>query len=1848
MSYGNTIEREYTNQYAVIRGSDYTVGNLIEGSSDIVNFSFKIISEAHGLDTAKNVIFNPDGTVGSYDIVVTQPSNTNYTVALANPYKYKITPKNAKITISNNFLKKNYNGEPPVITDFSKVSTLAKTSVVFTFSRNTNDGRPLGDVGVYNFSVSSTDPNHSVYLAKSYQYTISKANVTVSLRTDNKVYDGTPIRLQYSNLNVSTFRGITPVIRSFTSNPIYDGETIIGYTNVADDYANFQSVMNQMVIKFSKNIEKVDNIIFTDMSLALLRVNETNSTLLEALDYLNNNSWVMQTPGSLSAAIDSINMARSYLNAISASAQLTANENNLYFAKEMIDDAYDLIEAENTYLAFLFYPVLTTGANELASNAGNYNFVIFQNDYNKQYDYNSTLLYKINPKEVFLGVNTYSKMYGTITSNPVLGDEDYYDYETEVLVNGTRVPMTLPNFDPEFTRANPENFNAGKYDIYYVESVLLDNNYVILQDKTNYTWEFSITPATLTLQIDDTGYGDDKVYYGTKISNTVVNKWSYVSGLSPLDEAAATVGGEISLEYLMIHILSVHSVNYSACKVLGYEGDTLLLGPDVIADMNSKPSAGEYQVEATGFTSSNYIFDILPGLLKISKADIFINTDYDGNVSRTYGEKLVLSFGGFQYDDYITISYSQTVGDYVYDMYLGEDGGSFTMPTFGYDPILNPLGSPFALTAPATNEGVYPIYFDWSQSQADSLNNYNLTGIYDEYGDHIPFGSIVLRAELSFSVADANDPTHYPNTVYGEVPEMLYIYSGFKNSETQATLGFTNPDCTSLKLRNVWDSRQLTLQDFSFTETALDILSNYTLVMDTNANLTVNKRKLYVHLDKPLSVRYNAGVNVTPYISQRLIELEVPNSNPTQYEYFYYVIGGQYGYWDIAFTNKPYAGAEEADAGLGNTDTPEDIFERYTVEEGYLTYDDDGKVETLYPFYNYMVKHNLVYEAKIGEDMTIQLDGLNFITTGENYDVVYDPTTLNVYGQLNSFIMEENIIVIEGDEINDLAVQAVYEDGTHYTYTIAELNALSNATVSTEPDSLTTILNKNDEVEITFSRTYHLTDFVDRDIVEDVVYQLRKDASFEVQFGDSQGSTVVTRKYDTVTSSNMATLSGYNYRSMRDTTGYTSGGMYYLNGPNAGYDYVDTTLRLVPTQAAHGFALYFGGGVIGGTSSLVFQGENGTYQIVMGSPSHAYAVNSGGIDLFDGYSHNIRIYFNKQYKMVYLFIDGYACSAISVEDFEFDENESSKQSIGFYGTQAWVRHLVTGYKGYYDRLATQVKVVENTPLTYYITSGTGKDLTMYDIMASSGVPEGIEAPDYTYQYYVNGLEVGGGVHTFTQGSHKVEMLIRDGANTVDSRTVPIYVTYASESASVSEIVEGSATLLYDNITQSNPATIRSYTPNATDPDLMDNETAEYHTYRLNGSNPDYTSISLSFKMQVARKADGEYRLTNAKTYVALWGNNTSRAPGYSAVSGYYGIGLSYEYNHVNNIQITQLHVTFGTTEYSEIITGFGGVPLDWLGGNEYTVQLYVDKQDSSHYGGAKVKVLLYNGSSLEYSKTVEQGTVFEDGSVSSDNINGLISASACKASIISRDTIIKVSRALYNAENKTKNDYLINGTYTQSGYNGITVDGNAQVHISTNLATHSVNKLGESSLRFRFTESAVAADVNLRFMLASTDANIASFNSVYVEYIGADQALYFYFVEDGTIYKKQFLANLNLVDGATHTIVATLNTNRKDADSTNNLDGLLASRADVSPKTVYYQTWAIMIDGQETQGIMPYYNATAYWIRNNGSNSIGQTPPSSGDTFMDNYIYCALELSNAPIYLYGLESRAKQTSEYLG
>jgi len=1817
LTYGNTIEKEYNNQYVSIKGANYIISNTIAGSSDEYNFSVKVISIEQGLDSARNVIFNQDGTVGSYDIVVVQPSNNNYSVKLAADYKYKITPKSAKITVAAKYLTRTYDGNEPRIDDFSKVSTLAKTSVVFTFTRDTNDGRKNGEVGVYNVSVSSIDPNHTVYLAANYQFTLTKSNVTVNLKTSSKYYDGETIKLLYNQLNVATVgAGKEPYIRSFAATT--------GNSNVEMLYAEFQSTMEQMIYMFYRNVEKVNNILFDDLGLAALRIAETKISIQDALAYLNAHTSVLAGASSYTSCFSNLNQAISYLNAANESGTLAERNAYLAAAKTRISAAYDTIEKENTYLAFIYTPA-STGADDTATDAGSYSFSFRQNDFNRNYTYNSSVYtYVINKQEVYLGVFAYTKVYGTMTINPEQGTPEYYQYETSKIINGNRVVVTLPNFNPIFTRADDKNFNVGSYNISFIDNETLGNNYRVLEDRSTalYAWIVIITPSLITVQINDTGYGEaggsDYVEYGDKITQNLVNKWSYVSGLTAGDTSLVSVGGVISQALLTQYVINVGTVVFSARKI----GEKL--GNDVISNADAKPSTGEYQVSAINFASINYNIIVLPGNLKISKADLTINAGYNNTISRVYGEVLILTFGGFKYtSDFITVDYDYENNEFVYSYSLGEDGGTFTIPE--YIKIGTEYDDPFMLTTPITEGAGYIIGFEWTPEQAEAMKNYNLAEIYDELGNKVNYILNINKATLTLTVKNADSPLSSPTTVYGELPNLDFSYTGFKNNES---LIIDNPNFDALKERNVWDSTLLTTYDFEYSESAKLIFKNYNVILKEGINLVVTMRQLYVRLNKDISVRYQASAS--PYVKVSCFAATLSDGE----DGYYTIASGQYGNWDILFTNTNKAGTSYSNAGFANGDTYDTIFAVYTSTEGTFTSND---VEYTYINYSKMAKHTMLYGQTVGENQTIELSDLQFVGgNNKNYNVVYEATRLNVYGAMTELSISEGDILLSGDTVNNFTMKATYEDNSVHYYTYEQLRSLSGVSgVSISPTSLPANLNRNFNLTVNFNRTYALSPYNGPSTMDEV-------AVTSPTFSFTNGAisdTIRARIYEATTSSSSVALTGYTYRSELDASTYTT-----LSGSNAGFDYVDVSLRMVPTTPiSHGFQLYLSG--TSTSSYLLFKYSNtGKYYLsISGTETEIEIPN---INLMDGFTHNIRAYFDKRLQILYLYIDNYAYKQIAIPSFTFAANELSATSVSFYGTKAWVRNFSTGYVGYYDRIATKVKIKDTLPLTYYLTTLDTVSLRPNAILTSTTSASVSAALYYVNTYKINGIEVNAAtMYTFYAGTYHLEMTVWNGITIVDRRAVVIHVTYAALTASIKE--SGGETL-NTNISPSNQATIKSFTDTDND-GYIENGQQEFHKYELASSKTSYTSLALSLKMQVAQMeaidANGPYfRATNAKSYVTLWGSDYRYAAGYQTPPAeYYGITLSYERdaNSPYN-QITRLNVAFNGTNYYNNITG-----IDWFSGAEYTAKLYIDKTNISLYGGSAFKFALYSGSTEVYACTIRSGSLFSSHAsspITQTQMNNLISISG-KSSIISADTLITVSRAQYDFDNKTINDYVINNAYVQSSASGVAVAGTTKVYISDNTGSSTFSRMGESSVKFAFN-GANMSTADFRFVIAANDKT-SDARSYVVEYVGSTQSLYFYFVNNTVIYKKQLLISGIDLSGGVHTIVAKIS--KIPVEETGTLGGLLEYRSDPvgNNASVYYQTVAVMLDGASVgAGKAPYYNSSLYWMTNDNNYNSGLVP-SYGETYLDNYGVCYLDLISAPILLYGLEAGKNSTSEYL-
>ena len=108
------------------------------------------------------------------------------------------------------------------------------------------------------------------------------------------------------------------------------------------------------------------------------------------------------------------------------------------------------------------------------------------------------------------------------------------------------------------------------------------------------------------------------------------------------------------------------------------------------------------------------------------------------------------------------------------------------------------------------------------------------------------------------------------------------------------------------------------------------------------------------------------------------------------------------------------------------------------------------------------------------------------------------------------------------------------------------------------------------------------------------------------------------------------TFNNYTYRKPIYAVSNTEESPFAVIANNKDYDYPTPRFVWCPAPLLTASVLPSRAGAVSGKSSLVFRGNNdGHNRLPAINPSKTFNINTGSANLFDGYSHNIAIYFNR-------------------------------------------------------------------------------------------------------------------------------------------------------------------------------------------------------------------------------------------------------------------------------------------------------------------------------------------------------------------------------------------------------------------------------------------------------------------------------------------------------------------------------------------------------------------------------------------------------------------------------------------
>lgn len=533
---------------------------------------------------------------------------------------------------------------------------------------------------------------------------------------------------------------------------------------------------------------------------------------------------------------------------------------------------------------------------------------------------------------------------------------------------------------------------------------------------------------------------------------------------------------------------------------------------------------------------------------------------------------------------------------------------------------------------------------------------------------------------------------------------------------------------------------------------------------------------------------------------------------------------------------------------------------------------------------------------------TYTVSGLTFVGN-ENYAVSLEPMEYKIVSQVGRMRPAKNQVILNSNKpnISDLikidAFRVDFLVGS--ISTTAEINTLGQSTniakTPTSPNESTFVNNNiNYYLELEYIEKYPLFKaFTSYDVtisgtpvtlIEGRGTPNGSDATIiEVENMDVT-TNVPVRIYDETTTRGNATFNDSMGLLPYNTTLFTAN--TYLSGPYGTpslllYDRVELSSRFVVPDRTQNY-----------TASILINGDytSGTYialEFRKGFPGKAFVVRYDlgvlteepleltlrGANPFDGYTHDIRIVFDKRIGSVLVTFDFSTSQMVYVQDMGItlsgtgDHVISEASELGFKltGLSAYLRYFSYANQGYYDNYATKVQRVNVNSQGLFGNGANDLHIVLNSNKTSSVIIDTrtIFSPympnllGQTFEYYVNGVLAS----SISYGDIAPQFLLTlyPGLNKIE-----VYVYYNNGGGDVLVCSE-SAFALVDH----EPYSYKLQKTTETDPISTDGGIMRFYNIPAPGTEVDPTYI-----VDASSPAMGKYNLTQYGTY----GTSTPHSP----------------------------------------------------------------------------------------------------------------------------------------------------------------------------------------------------------------------------------------------------------------------------------------------------------------------------------------------------------------------------------
>jgi hypothetical protein len=1800
-----------------------------------------------GFDTYSapiDVLYDIDNNILGYNVIIqeftTISDRDNYIVEFSNNASYivKVVKRPISVTLFESNLFKVYNHTAPSIT--RSMAELSDTStnfdfnkLQFTYIRNDEAYRANYEVGWYSIVLTCDDPNHIVTLTSDYLYEIRQASITVDLKTSqlNSTYTGVAF---YATSDMLSYRStivnaITPVVRT-----IYDTSQI---TNAK---AVFTSALTKAIdIKTSAQAISADNAIVAQVSLnnLLSKVNDLSNYLTNTLS-----SYMTFETTTVTEISNYLNAVTQYINtAISNPDNMTLSALRL-----QTNLLYDSVNKTNSYIYFI--------VNGAAEDVGDYAITFDTNDFNRKFTVNvvaaSLPIVRISPTVIKLTVKNGESIYGVGTLDDVLSSIEYsatlYDQDLELSEFANYVDLKLA-----LNTSETWPYPANDQYLITAQITVKNSNYTVAPIESAY---YKIARRNIYVHWQTT----TSLTYGDTVRKTILNVVYDANNSENIGQSVGLLDADKNAK-----------ITYKTQNIIGYKvvGSSYQL-VDTFFGSNTN-SAGVYLVVDSGSTfqfSTNYIVNVLDprntpdyaktDIITINKAEIDIATSAGNAISRIYGDKLSLSYIGF-------VNGETAEGILGANFLPGfQEGETYATNT----------------TLGITTTDPYTIKFNNVDIVYANYAFKDISNIEYKLSINQSPLSIKLAANENDAINNAVFKAEYAATLTLNTDYILYM-TGWKNDDV-STLKDAIEQVTTIDFNKVVASKEplgsgrILIDRAKLGNDDFALFSNYGVTIETT-EYEVLPKEIKIGLNKDLHVL--KGTVIEPYkIAVEMNATPVYDETDTSL-----VIGATYYITSVALHSGAFSEYDIIIEGLVDGDTITSIFKTLSTQIVFSATSANVPAQTTYitSADGKLIKCEATYNSSYIGTQTAKLSGVEFVLSTPNYKITYLPFNLTIYDKVSDIVTSLATIYLEDDiiESSNIPFQITYANNTttiKNTYENNNSKLAINGTLPSETNK-TSILG----VEYSMLATLSHSDFISQ--FPNLTWTLYEDdgpkqyniTTESTTFSDSYNGNLAIRIYPkqtTVVTTNLDLYnesSQYAFGSKIDSVNTELSYLYKNNESNdwvGSFTRLDTSIRLIPNYSnnfAYNLYLYSNSN----ESEYIYLNFTSSGVRVVGNNSST-SFFSMPLDIFDGFTHNIKVYFDKQNMTIQVILDdNYVTLSnsinISVSEFSITDIENSTIKFSVSYADAWVRHFEVALQGYADNYAS-LALPSETSKIFYLSSDSTSDSNNVGVNLRSLFKTSSRL-DYVFTYYVDGLLIQDmyvGSYQLKLGSHVIRQVISQNTVVFDSATINVYVTYSGNAT----INGGSGTTQLSNVrpTPSSPAVAYGYTPNISDNNVYANTSLARNIFEVKHANDlaRYSKITTEFSIKRANSSSEDsssYRDSNVSSnYIILATSDTKTAfdtTSTPTTNNYYGFAISIIYSDSNTIT-SNFHIMYnrngtGSHYYDSSILD----QVTWDSSKTYIVEFTLNYVTDAINNATATLIIYESGTSTPLvnclidstktfankagslgNETISQSDLLWISSLTGNQSDGRMagfSMSDAKATI----------RRITFGEPVYGHDLLINNNYVQKIDSGIEISNSDTVTLSNFNSTTYIGRLGVIGLTFKSIASSDNTKLTLKFVSNTKGTEYY----VKMEYDDSTKEILFSFgVNNFNGYTFQSAGQkvtsaIDLFDDNTHTIIFDL---RRDPITSNStISGKMVPQ---TADAVSYNRAYVTIDGTQyglgavadTGLIVPSALDFRHWIDSNGNvgtSSSGSNIQGTG-SFMPPYL--SVDLS-ATIKVYELE-----------